>query len=164
MSSMDLIYPGVKWIVDIFKKTGVEYQISGGFAAHLYGAKRPINDVDIDIKDCDFDKLFDFVGNFVSSFGPYKDSRWDLENRLILSFYGQKIDIGGDCKIFNDSLRIWIESPIDFSKTRDVLYKDLMLKVIDPFELIEYKLLLKGKHQVHDIFAVKDEISNSGFY
>ncbi len=37
------------WILRVFKKHGVPYQVCGGFAAHLYGATRPINDIDIDI-------------------------------------------------------------------------------------------------------------------
>ena len=39
----------LRWIVGILEKKNILYQISGGFAAKLYGSSRPLNDIDIDI-------------------------------------------------------------------------------------------------------------------
>jgi len=35
----------LKWIVDILNKLEVPYRVGGGFAAHVYGSERSINDV-----------------------------------------------------------------------------------------------------------------------
>ncbi|MBU0625581.1 hypothetical protein KKF05_04525 [Patescibacteria group bacterium] len=67
------------WIVGILKKYGVSFVITGGLAAKSYGSTRPINDIDIDIHDQDFDLILPDVKPYVT-FGParYLDERWDL--------------------------------------------------------------------------------------
>ena len=37
------------WLIAVFNQYNVKYQLSGGCAAHIYGASRMINDIDIDI-------------------------------------------------------------------------------------------------------------------
>lgn len=39
----------LKWIVGILSKLEVPYRIGGGFAAHVYGSNRLINDIDISL-------------------------------------------------------------------------------------------------------------------
>ena len=43
------------WIIRILKKHRVPYQVTGGLAAKIYGAKRKLNDIDIDISKKDFE-------------------------------------------------------------------------------------------------------------
>lgn len=38
-----------KWIVGLLNKYQILFQITGGFAANLYGSKRELNDIDIDV-------------------------------------------------------------------------------------------------------------------
>jgi len=33
-----------RWIVDILQQKKIPFQITGGFAAHIYGAQRPIKE------------------------------------------------------------------------------------------------------------------------
>lgn len=92
-----------KWIVGLLMQNNIPFQISGGFAAKLYGANRPLFDIDIDIKGKDFDKLLPFVKNHILS-GPkrYLDNTFDLQ-LLTLEYQGQHIDLGAseNSKIFN---------------------------------------------------------------
>src|SRR5690348_12670369 len=39
------------WIVNILKKLNINFQIAGGLAANIYGADRPLHDIDIDIPE-----------------------------------------------------------------------------------------------------------------
>ena len=41
----------LKWIVNILKTNKVPFRISGGLAVKIYGSKRDLDDIDIDIPD-----------------------------------------------------------------------------------------------------------------
>ncbi|MFP4514737.1 MAG: nucleotidyltransferase domain-containing protein [Parcubacteria group bacterium] len=153
----------LRWIINILSKDNIQYRISGGFAAHLYGSKREVNDIDIDIPENDFEKIFDKVKDYII-LGPenYKDERWNLK-LMTLNYLGQEIDIGGayNQKIFDDLSKRWIHSPANFSKLKKVYFEGIKLTVINPSDLINYKKLLSGDHQRIDIKAVQEYIKNS---
>lgn len=111
-------FNALQWIVKILEKHSIPYTISGGFAAHLYDAKRELNDIDIDIQDKAFDIILDDIKDYLV-FGPsrYKDAKWDLK-LATLNYHGIEIDLGGSdaCSIYNDDKKEWIKSPVDFSK------------------------------------------------
>jgi hypothetical protein len=150
------------WIIGILNKHSIEYNISGGFSAHLYGSNRQINDIDIDISENDFEKIYNDVNSFII-LGPedYKDERWDLK-LMTLNYFGQEIDISGafNQKIFDDVSQKWIHSPANFSKSRKITFEGIELHVIDPNDLVNYKKLLSGDHQKIDIKAVQEFIEN----
>ncbi len=54
----------LKWMVGIFEKHNILYQLSGGAEAHLYGANRPIYDLDFDIPEESFDVIIDDIKSF----------------------------------------------------------------------------------------------------
>lgn len=157
------VLKALHWIVEILNRHNITYSISGGFAAHLYGSTRPINDIDIDISEKDFEKVYSEVKDFLF-LGPthYTNAKWDLEV-MKLRYYDQEIDIGGafEAKIFDDILQEWIHSPADFLKSKKFDVDGITLDVIDPNDLIEYKKLLSGEHQKVDIEAVQNFIKNS---
>jgi len=151
------------WIIGILNKYNVQYIISGGFSAYLYGSNRKINDIDIDIPEDDFEKIYNDVKDFII-LGPkdYKDERWDLK-LMTLNYFAQKIDISGafNQKIFDDISQKWVHSPTNFSKSRKIKVDGIELNVIDPNDLMNYKKLLSGEHQKIDIKAVQEFIKNS---
>jgi hypothetical protein len=69
----------LRWVVDILKNNNVSFQLTGGFAAKLYGSTRELADIDIDIEENGFEKIFDEVKDYII-YGPkqYKDDNWDL--------------------------------------------------------------------------------------
>ena len=99
----------LKWIVNILKKHRVPFQIAGGFAAHIYGAKRPVNDIDLDIPEEKFKTILPDIEKYVT-FGPnrLKDEKWDLD-LIVLNYAGQMIDISGayKTKIYNEKNKMW---------------------------------------------------------
>ncbi|MFZ3016050.1 MAG: hypothetical protein WA101_03610, partial [Minisyncoccia bacterium] len=65
------------WIVNILNNKNIPFQISGGFAAKIYGSPRELNDIDIDIPDENFPDIYDGVKQY-AIYGPehYKDAKW----------------------------------------------------------------------------------------
>lgn len=70
----------LRWIVEILNKNKINYQISGGFAGKIFGSKRELHDIDIDISKKDFRKILPEISSYIT-YGPdhYVDGKWDLE-------------------------------------------------------------------------------------
>lgn len=146
----------LKWIVAILNRNNVPYQISGGLAAKLYGSKRPLNDIDIDISESKFKDILEEVRPYII-FGPehLNDGKWDIYI-MTLNFKGQEVDITGayEAKVSSKDRTRWILIPVDFSKVRKIEVGGILVNVISPEELIKYKQYLDGAHQIEDIKAV----------
>lgn len=145
------------WIVSLLQKHEAPFQITGGFAARIYGAKRPLNDIDIDIPENMIELLVPEIRQYII-FGPgrYIDERWDLK-LITLNFDTQEIDIGGafETKIFDDNNNQWKHMPAHFERAQICTVFGMKIPVIAPEDLIAYKKLFSGEHQKVDIEAVK---------
>ena len=144
------------WIIGILKKHNIPFQISGGFSAKIYGSRRPVHDIDIDLPENRFKELVPEVKRYII-FGPtkYKNDAWDLY-LMTLNYHGQLIDIGGAlnekvCDIRNNK---WRRIPTNFKTAMEMVVFGEKVPVIHPKELIEYKSYL-CRHQVEDIKAAK---------
>lgn len=159
-------HAALKWIVGILEEKGIPYQISGGYAAKLYGSMRPLNDIDIDIPEKDLESIIENVQPYiVSRLQRYRDEKWDLDC-MTINYQGQEIDIGGayTTKITNKERIIWIPLITDFSKIKRIKVEDIEVSVISPEDLIEYKKELDGEHQLEDISAITEYIKNIDDY
>ena len=141
------------WIIRILKKHRVPYQVTGGLAAKIYGAKRKLNDIDIDIRNDKFRDILADVKKY-AVFGParYKDKRWDFF-RLILKYKGQKIDLSGahNFKIRDARTGKWKSCPSDLLKSVWKNAFGIKISVVPKEDLVAYKKMLAGKHQIQDI-------------
>ena len=145
------------WIVSMLNNKKTPFQISGGFAAKIYGSLRELNDIDIDIPDENFHDIYDEVKQYII-YGPenYKDEKRDAL-LMTLNYEGQDIDITGatNGKISNKDRSAWLKYPCDFNK---VTYKEVFeitVPVIQKEDLINYKRELDGEHQLIDIEAIR---------
>ncbi|MSR79086.1 MAG: MazG-related protein [Candidatus Taylorbacteria bacterium] len=146
----------LEWIVGVLRKHQVSFQISGGCAAKIYGSPRELNDIDIRIPEDCFEKIMADVKPFII-YGPehYIDQKWDLY-LVTLEHAGQEIDIGGgNAKISTKNRDTWIDFPTDFSKAVMRTFLGLEVPVIPKKDLVAYKKLLDGDHQIIDIQSVK---------
>ena len=154
-----------KWIVGILKKHHVKYQLSGGLAAYLYGSKRPINDIDFDMAEDDFDLIYNDIKDFIV-FGPaqYKDKFWDIK-LLTLNYNGQHIDIGGaySNKIFDNKTKKWVSSPENLSNVKMFDFYGITVPVVDVNRLIEYKTMLFRDCDKKDVEAIQRYIKSNSF-
>lgn len=159
----DRVEKALKWIIPILQKHDIRYEISGGFAAHIYGADRHINDIDIDV-DLSEDKLKKIlpdIKNYIT-YGPatYKDAKWDLELKILLDYEGQLIDIASanNVKIYDKKTKKWRDFSSKFNTSQIKKIGDITTQLIDPNDLITYKKLLDGAHQKIDIMAVEKHL------
>lgn len=142
-------------------QNNIPFQISGGFAAKLYGANRPLFDIDIDIKGKDFDKLLPFVEDYILS-GPkrYLDDSFDLQ-LLTLEYQGQRIDlsVSENSKIYNAKTKQWQECETNFNSFKEFEVYGLKVPVITWQELVEYKKIIRRPTDLEDIAAITKKFS-----
>ena len=51
------VFDALKWITPVLEQHNISYRVTGGVAARIHGATRPLWDIDIDMSDADLDKL-----------------------------------------------------------------------------------------------------------
>ena len=143
-----------KWIVGILESKKIQFQITGGFAARLYGSDRELADIDIDIKDSDFEKIVDVVRKYIV-FGPkhYIDNNWDLK-LMTLEYEGQVIDICGESTIFDKNSKQWVLIKTDFANSKQINIYGIDIPVIKKESLIAYKGKLLRDVDIDDIKAL----------
>ncbi|MBA4336335.1 hypothetical protein C0416_00990 [bacterium] len=142
-----------KWIVGLLKSNKIPFQISGGFAARLYGSTRPLFDIDIDIPDNSFYKLIPFVQNYIV-YGPerFQDECWDLL-LMTLKYENQEIDISGcdTIKLFNRETKQWEPCDEDINDVTEIKVYDEKVPVIKKQKLIAYKNVIRRPTDLEDI-------------
>lgn len=154
----------LRWMVGIFNKHQIPYQISGGFAARVYGSKRPLNDIDFDISERFFHLIVPEISKHIV-YGParFKNEKWDCD-LITLNYHGQEIDISGadTIRIHNKERTKWLsfgDAPLN---ALDMRVDGIDVSVMHPRDLIEYKKELDGEHQLIDIKAAEEYIASQG--
>jgi hypothetical protein len=160
-SAMQKIKKALIWITDILIKHQIPFQITGGLAARAYGAKRPIDDIEIDIPEEKFSLIQNEVSSFIT-YGPahYKSERWDLM-LMTLNYHNQIIDLSGafQTKIYNSETKQWQNITDDLLKACPLEVFGVVLPVIPLDTLINYKTALSREVDLQDIQEIN--LSNS---
>lgn len=132
------------WIVSILRKHKVPFQITGGFAARIYGSNHPINDIDIEIPEEKFDVILKDVQKYII-YGPKrdKDKVFDLE-LMTLKYKGQEIDIAGSQtqKLFDKKKKKWISMKVNYNDSVRKKIYDLIVPVETKENIVCYKRLV----------------------
>jgi hypothetical protein len=141
----------LRWVVSVLEATNTPFQISGGFAARLYGSTRELADIDIDIPDEGFDKILPDVSPYVV-FGPeqYVDEHWNLK-LMILTYRGQVIDVAGEARIFDQNKQEWAVQKTNFADSNPCTIYGVTIPVIKKEALIVYKSKLLREVDREDI-------------
>ncbi len=146
-----------KWIVEILNRHNIPFQISGGFAARLYGSTRELADIDIGVPDDAIDTILNEVSLYIIS-GPkhYVDDEWDLK-LITLKYKNQEIDICGrdSIKIFDKENKIWIPAHRDMTVSEDRIVYGMTVPVIPKQALINYKKKINREVDILDVKAME---------
>jgi hypothetical protein len=155
---MEKIKRALDWFVPLLNSRQIPFHVTGGLAAYLYGARRPVNDIDVDMPASHINSLITVVPEYVESTpARCRDATWDLYVATI-NFEGQLIDLAADEAAFihNKSTGTWDPLAINL---RDVVWIDAFghrLPVQNPRDLVSYKEKIaydESKH-LYDIEAV----------
>lgn len=145
------------WIVGILEKYDVPYRISGGFAARVYGAKRRLADIDIEIPDRRFKEILPEINKYIKE-GPkrFKDKQMNTYG-LSMEYKKQVIDLSGTgSEVLFDSLKKkWVKSKIDLSKVAKKKVYGKVVNVIRKKDLIAYKNMIRRDVDILDIEAIR---------
>lgn len=158
-SSKNKIQDALDWIIPILKNRGIKFHITGGFAAHLYGATRDVNDIDIDIPYEAFKELMPEIKEYISQdLIRYQDSHWDIF-LVTLDYKGQIIDLSGDrdACIFNHRTKTRDPLKMEFDSVVIINRFGHALPVQNPHDLIEYKekIIYEEAKHLADASAVR---------
>lgn len=155
----------LKWIVNILNKHQIPYRIGGGFAAHMYGATRQINDIDITFPGKYFSVIIPEIYEYITyDLKNHIDKKWDC-NGLTVKYDDQEIDMTDidTLRMSNKEETKWLQTKDNFRKYPNIILniEDMEVSIIDPRDLIAYKKHLNGEHQLVDIKAVEEYIKKN---
>jgi len=131
------------WILIILRKNNIDYQITGGLAANLYGSTRELHDIDLEVSDSDVNRLSEICSEYIV-YGPerYVDEHFDLL-LMTLKYRDQLIDVCGIDKMSIKGFR----QTVDLNNAVDIGG----YRVVGLGDLIAYKKLLGREVDLIDI-------------
>ena len=134
----------LSWVVGILRDHEVPYQIVGGLAAKIYGAPRPLVDIDLyaplgRAKDA----LAAMAPHIIWGPAYYKDQSWDI-TFLKADYQGQRVEIGDSegARFFDVAGRRWVDQGIDYTASCRRIVAGLEVDVMPLPDLLAYKRLL----------------------
>ena len=142
----------LKKVVQVFIENKIQFQISGGLAAIIYGAERPLYDIDVEVYKKDIQKVRDiFQKNISKDFYHLQDENFDLW-LLTLDINGVPVDISqADECYLGDGKGKKIRTDADLSKAQFINFDNLEIPVANKMELISYKKILARNTDIMDI-------------
>lgn len=141
----------LKKIASILKNNDIKFQISGGLAAIIYGAKRPLYDIDIDVLKKDIFRVRELFKNHITEdFYHLQDENFDIW-LLTLKIYGVPVDISQaeDFYFGSANSEKVLMSP-DLSKSVFIDFNGIKIPVENKDELIKYKKILARETDLAD--------------
>jgi RimJ/RimL family protein N-acetyltransferase len=148
MSSTDnesKLSEALNWLVSLLNRYQIPYQVVGGLAAQVYGARRPLVDIDLYIPMEQLSPaLAELEPYMIRKPRPHLSSGWDL-TYLVLEYQGQAIQIGDSSshpRFYNRRDQRWEPQVIDYPTSQKVKLYGVEINVMPRDDLIHYKTLL----------------------
>lgn len=160
---MTRIKAALDWILPMLREKQIPFHVTGGFAAHLFGATRPVNDIDIDLPSHAIEAFGEAVGSFVESPPQrYEDATWKMFG-VTLNFEGQLIDLTTDDepRVHNKTTGNWDPLEMRFDDVVWIHAYGHDIPVQNPRDLMSYKLKIRYDEEKHlsDAAAVAEYIA-----
>jgi len=161
------VFDALKWISDIMAKHSISWVVSGGIAARVHGANRPLWDIDIDVLDEDLYRLAEIeeiqeLLQACDQTGPerFKDENWDI---ICMDFYyrGQRLDFTGNttCRFFNPKDQKWEDAGGPQIESEEGVFDDgeegFEIPVTPLDDLLEYKKFLARDVDLKDVAQIE---------
>src|SRR3989338_2530426 len=142
----------LKKVAQIFIENKIQFQISGGLAAIIYGAERSLYDIDVEVYKKDIQKVRDiFQKNISKDFYHLQDENFDLW-LLTLDINRVPVDISqADECYLGDGKGKKIRADADLLKSQFINFDGVKIPVANKMELISYKKILARDTDIVDI-------------
>jgi len=161
----------LKKIIPLLKKYHFQWIITGGFACYVYGVKRNLTDIDIDIKvnkdSVEFKAFLAELKLFITQpLEHFIDKNYDNYN-FEITINGQVIDICpmADLKIFDKNKKKYVPFYSNgFPKIEKVKFKGVTLPLLSKELIIKNKEMLVWQREsdLRDIEGLKIIIQKEG--
>jgi hypothetical protein len=149
-----------RWIVTILKERDIPFQVSGGFAAKLYGSERDLLDIDIDVHDKSIDELAPLLEEY-AVFGPalYVEEGFKIK-LLRLKYEGVQIDLGGSdsAELYDNDKGEYVKCDTDYFSFELLDFFDIKVPVVKKDDLITYKQQLARACDIIDLKFLKAKL------
>lgn len=142
----------LKQVVESFEENNIHFQITGGLAAIIYGAKRSLFDIDIDVLKKDIPKISQLFVKYITQSHHRNQGKYFDNWTMVLEIDGVLVDIGQaeDCYMFGEDGKK-IEMGTDLSHPTMVKFESMNLPVEPKDELVYYKKVLGRETDLIDI-------------
>jgi hypothetical protein len=145
-----------EWIVTLLRRFEQPFVVVGGLAANVYGAQRPLNDIDLDVPQEALIKLLPHVKQFIT-FGPakYQDAEFDIE-LMSLRYAEQEIDLTASesIRLFDHRSGEWRSVPTDLAAADEHELFGMTVPVMKRDLLVAYKQMIRRQTDLEDIVAL----------
>jgi hypothetical protein len=144
------------WIIDLLNERHIPFLLCGGLAAHVYGARRSLNDIDLLVPA---DRLQEIAAAGAAVTTKPLERRceegWDVEY-VQFKVEGVKIEIGGTpgARIFDKGHSTWRDLEANLAKAHRATLLGVALQVMDRDELAAYKAMLGREVDTEDLIAL----------
>ena len=148
---MNRIQVALDWLLPLLRENQIPFYVTGGFAAHLYGATRPINDIDIDVPAEAIESCIAAARAFIESpLQRYEDSTWKMFC-VTLNYEGQLIDLSTDAdpRVHNKTTGEWDQLEMKFDDIVWIHAYGHDIPVQNPLDLMSYKLKIRYDEEKH---------------
>ncbi len=147
----------LKQVVQTLKEHEIKFQITGGLAAIIYGGKRPLFDIDLDVLKKDIEKVREIFKKYIiKDFHRHQSEYFDIWI-MTLKINDVLVDIsqGEDCSMRNKKGE-WVKMDTDLSHPTLVNFEGMELTVEPKNELTNYKKVLRRDSDLVDIDQLAD--------
>jgi hypothetical protein len=143
----------LEWIVERFEEAGVPHQLAGGAAARIYGAERPLRDLDFYVPDGALDDLVPHIEPYVT-YGPEREhgDLWRL-TYLKARYLSVLIEVAdANTASYRDvDNGAWRPASIDFDASTVVHINGVEVSVMPKSQLITYKRSIDRPEDREDV-------------
>jgi hypothetical protein len=147
------------WIVRLLRKHDVPFQVTGGLAARVYGARRKLADIDLDVPDRAIGRIASLVRPYIVK-GPYRYRVKPFDVLLLtLRYKGQEIDLAGadSTRLFDRQEKKWSFDKADLKRSTKKSLYGMRVPIIRKQELLRYKKSIARAVDKEDVRALESD-------
>lgn len=148
-----------KWVVNLLDKHKIKFNVIAGLAAHVYGAKRSFNDIDLSMNLKDMKKLEKLSKMYITEKPHNSMSSNKIWTGYLMKLKYKRIMIeiteSEKTKIFNKKTKKWEKFPAGLKNSVNKKIFGISVPIMPKQNLIDYKSKLNFPKDKLDLKYLK---------